>query len=337
MGDIKDLPVGIDKTIFKPYEIKSNVTSHESGCYVIFCDKTEKYYVGSSRYCGERRWGHFKALMTNTHQNKSLQEDYNKFGEAAFHFVFIQSCEHKNLLSCEAIWFDKIGQHRLYNKNRINKGMNIVSGQTISELCEQDERRIEAVRVQWGRTIKRDTGRTFARDYVPTAEEWVRLAPKMSANKTKKRNISSTIVQPKPAARNAVSPEVLARPKWQMPEASEIRRFALDALLIVIAAGHAILIWYDCFTLWGTPGLIGGGLAFGIVLATIMLATDPTKNVTSQYALLFALVVDAGAFWVHYPVFSEYDAPEGVTAALCVFLCAMSWGSLFLYRHQKNN
>ncbi len=188
------------------------------------------------------------------------------------------------------------------------------------------------------RTISRKSGRTLGQTSTLTPDEWAMWKPGKSGTRTpQKRNISSTIVQPKPAARNAVSPEVLARPEWQMPEVSEIRRFALDALLIVIAAGHAILIWYDCSTLWSVPGFIGGGLAFGIVLATIMLATDPAKNFTSQYALFFALMVDAGAYWVHRPVFSQYDAPEAVTTALCVFLCGMSWGALFLYRHLKNN
>lgn len=193
------------------------------------------------------------------------------------------------------------------------------------------------------RIVARKSGTTAGQKTMLTPDQWEAWKPGHNPDKTRTATKEKTISSIAPtgekrAMKKEASPApVVHEAILEMPSFSSIRSACLDMLLIGIAAGHAILIWYDCFTLWGTPGLIGGGLAFGIVLATIMLATDPTKNVTSQYALLFALVVDAGAFWVHYPVFSEYDAPEGVTVALCVFLCAMSWGALFLYRHQKNN
>ena len=142
----------------------------------------------------------------------------------------------------------------------------------------------------------------------------------------------------RPAAQNDVSPDI--KPEAQeatLPGIAAVRRVALDALLIGIVIGHAGLIWYDCAAMWGEPGQIGGGLAFCIVLAAVMLATDSSKNITSQYALFLALLVDVGAYWVHFPTFQTYSVPDAITSVLCVFLCAMSFGALFLYRHQKNN
>lgn len=198
------------------------------------------------------------------------------------------------------------------------------------------------------RTYRRKHGQGVSVNSLFTADEWRQilegsLSVPVSVSAMKK-NTSSGVL-PKPAGSQVDSPATLAKKKplqtgWHFSLSaflSSIRRPLLDIILIGIVLGHALLIWYDCATLWDTPGHYAGALAFAVITAAVMLATDPTKNITSQYALLFALVVDAGAFWVHYPVFSEYDAPEGVTAALCVFLCAMSWGSLFLYRHQKNN
>jgi hypothetical protein len=108
-----------------------------------------------------------------------------------------------------------------------------------------------------------------------------------------------------------------------------------SAILIGIVLGHAALVWYDCSDLWATPGSIGGGLVFFIVLAAVMFAADPAKNRTSGYALWFVALVDAAAYFVHSPVFGEYGAEEVITAAICIFICAASWVALYLYQDQN--
>lgn len=108
-----------------------------------------------------------------------------------------------------------------------------------------------------------------------------------------------------------------------------------SAILIGIVLGHAALVWYDCADLWATPGSIGGGLVFFIVLAAVMFAADPAKNRTSGFALWFVAMVDAAAYFVHKPVFDEYGAGEVITAAICIFICAASWVALYMYQDQN--
>ncbi len=110
---------------------------------------------------------------------------------------------------------------------------------------------------------------------------------------------------------------------------------ARSGLLLALVIGHAGLVWYDCATLWGVPGLIGGGLVFGIVLAAVMFAADPSLPRTSGWAMWFVALVDAAAFWVHKPVFMEYGQSASITNALCIFVCACSFVALYLFRDSK--
>ena len=176
-----------------------------------------------------------------------------------------------------------------------------------------------------------------------TPDEWAQVYPDKEDNNAgqipdsipaKSRIKNKRVSNVRPSVKE---PAADINPKLRWPDIAVIRRTALDVLLIGIVIGHAALIWYDCAALWGEPGQIGGGLAFGIILAAVMFATDPAKNITSQYALFLALLVDAAAYWVHFPTFQTYSVPDAITSVLCVFLCAMSFGALFLYRHQKNN
>ncbi len=219
------------------------------------------------------------------------------------------------------------------------------TGRTIAELCANNEKRIEAARVQWGRTIKKVDGRTFDRTYIPTIEEAVRLKlATLPESKRQDKQEKAKRVTQNPVAVNEPSPGQHEKPEpkpepqeinW--PSLATVRRFFLDTILIGLVIGHAGLIWYDCAELWDVPGQIGGGLAFFIVVAALMLATDATKNVTSQIALVLVFLIDVAAWFVHRPVFETYRADGTVTDVLCGFLCGMSFGALLIYRHQKNN
>jgi hypothetical protein len=114
------------------------------------------------------------------------------------------------------------------------------------------------------------------------------------------------------------------------------RTVALDFLLISVIVGHASLVWYDCATQWSTPGAIGGGVTFLIVLAALLLASDETKNRTSEAALYFVLLVDCAAYFVHYPTFQRVAGIGNIeTGAFAAFLCACSWVALYLFRDSK--
>lgn len=114
-----------------------------------------------------------------------------------------------------------------------------------------------------------------------------------------------------------------------------VRANTLSALLIGIVAGHAGLVWYDCAIQWATPGTIGGGIAFVIVITALLLAADKTRVRTSEFALYFVALVDIGAWWVHFPTFQNPGIQDEITGVFTAFLCACSWVALYLYRDSK--
>ena len=114
-----------------------------------------------------------------------------------------------------------------------------------------------------------------------------------------------------------------------------IRGHFLSFVLLSVVLGHAALIWYDCGSLWGEPGTIGGGVAFLIILSAVLLATDETRIRTSGTALWFVCLIDICAWWVHFPTFQRDGVSDVVTGCFCAFLCACSWAALYLYRDKN--
>lgn len=127
-----------------------------------------------------------------------------------------------------------------------------------------------------------------------------------------------------------------AKKKRKLPAPSSFRSAAINILCFAIVIGHAGLIWFDCQSIWGTPGLIGGGLAFLIVSVAFLLATDPALPRTSDTALWFVLLVDCAAFFVHFPTFMRSsDIGALTTGWLCAAICACSFVALYLFRDSK--
>lgn len=117
---------------------------------------------------------------------------------------------------------------------------------------------------------------------------------------------------------------------------NRIRDFSILALYFIVVVGHGILVWYDCAQIWGMPGTIAGGIGFAIILAAFLMATDKTRERTSESALTFVAFVDVASIFVHYPVFSGYDVANWITTVcICVFIPCMSWGALYLFRDFK--
>ena len=117
---------------------------------------------------------------------------------------------------------------------------------------------------------------------------------------------------------------------------NRIRDFSILALYFIVVVGHGILVWYDCAQIWGMPGTIAGGIGFAIILAAFLMATDKSRQRTSESALTFVAFVDVASIFVHYPVFSGYDVANWITTVcICVFIPCMSWGALYLFRDFK--
>ena len=131
--------------------------------------------------------------------------------------------------------------------------------------------------------------------------------------------------------------EITELPKTSFREVvNRVRDFSILALYFIVVVGHGILVWYDCSQIWGMPGAIAGGIGFAIILAAFLMATDKTRERTSESALTFFAFVDVASIFVHYPVFSGYDVANWITTVcICVFIPCMSWGALYLFRDFK--
>ena len=91
------------------------------GLYRITNTLNEKFYIGSS--CNiERRWrdGHVNKLRKNKHNNKYLQNSWNKNGENTFAVDVVKICPRKDLLVEEQKELDKwVGKNECYNLSKI--------------------------------------------------------------------------------------------------------------------------------------------------------------------------------------------------------------------------
>jgi len=202
-----------------------------------------------------------------------------------------------------------------------------------TEIAQNEGKGISTIAKRWEKNFP---GVPFSR-FSELTEEQVSAISKESGKKNTGLEMSErkqTMKQsPSPAVPNEVPP---VKKRKQSFDFSRLRKSAIDMLLFAIVAGHSLLIWYDCNTLWGVPGFIGGAIAFLIVLAALMFSMDSELPRTSGTAIWFVFMVDCGAFWVHYPTFKRSATiGDTETMALCVFLCGMSFAALYLFRDSK--
>lgn len=88
-----------------------------SGIYKIENVANGKVYIGSSNNI-ERRWQKHKALLRhNKHQNRHLQNAWNKYGEDRFIFSIVELCPVDSLLNKEQYFIDVLSPE--YNQTAI--------------------------------------------------------------------------------------------------------------------------------------------------------------------------------------------------------------------------
>ncbi len=85
-----------------------------AGIYFIECKVTNKRYIGSSKDIGIRLSKHFSELYLNTHTNKQLLNDFNKYGRDNFNFGILERTT-DNLLELERKYQIEQGIDNLYN------------------------------------------------------------------------------------------------------------------------------------------------------------------------------------------------------------------------------
>lgn len=208
---------------------------------------------------------------------------------------------------------------------------------TPAELAKREGVSVDAIRARWNAQFRETP---FDRNRAISPEQMAKISREITRNEQAKispRSANKKRVNTIPPAPEAnVLPAAEPQRRRTFREVLDgVRAFALDAILVSVVAGHALLIWYDCAIQWGTPGTIGGGLAFAIVLAALLLATDETRARTSGAALYFVLCVDIAAWWVHFPTFQRPGVPDEITGVFAGFLCAASWVALYLYRDKN--
>jgi len=100
----------------------------KSGIYRIVNLVTGKIYVGSAVSLSRRFNNHKSDLNLNKHDNKYLQNAWNKYWQQSFKFEIIECCEKEKLLEREQYWINTLNCVRPngYNLNPIagsNLGM----------------------------------------------------------------------------------------------------------------------------------------------------------------------------------------------------------------------
>lgn len=86
-----------------------------TGIYSWFCNKSGKYYVGSSVNIGKRVASEYNALKSKKIHNHDLQNDWDVFGEGSFSIAILESCEELELLEKEVRWIKEKTPN--YNKS----------------------------------------------------------------------------------------------------------------------------------------------------------------------------------------------------------------------------
>lgn len=87
------------------------------GIYKIINVVNNKFYVGSAVDFKRRKTRHFSELRTGKHNNRYLQNAWDKYGEQAFVFVVVEELQlDADLLAAENVWLkEHVGREYCYN------------------------------------------------------------------------------------------------------------------------------------------------------------------------------------------------------------------------------
>lgn len=87
---------------------ESNSLPSCSGIYQIMNTVNGKRYIGSAVRIAKRWSEHRCALRENRHHSQALQRSWNKYGEGAFEFAVLQTCEKAGLIASEQAALDAL-------------------------------------------------------------------------------------------------------------------------------------------------------------------------------------------------------------------------------------
>jgi group I intron endonuclease len=78
----------------------------KSGIYQIVNKINGKVYIGSAKHFGDRWYKHKWSLRRNEHENKHLQNAWNKYGKNNFEFVILEECSADERFDLEQKYLD---------------------------------------------------------------------------------------------------------------------------------------------------------------------------------------------------------------------------------------
>jgi group I intron endonuclease len=76
--------------------------------YKIKCSLNKLFYIGSAIDINRRIYLHTYYLNKNTHDNRYLQEAWNKYGEINFKFEILERVSQFKLIEREQFWLDDL-------------------------------------------------------------------------------------------------------------------------------------------------------------------------------------------------------------------------------------
>lgn len=86
-------------------KIKRNLW-RKAGIYCIINICNQKKYIGSSKNLYRRLMSHRSTLRKNSHENKKLQNGWNKYGEDNFQYYILEFCQESDLISREQYYIN---------------------------------------------------------------------------------------------------------------------------------------------------------------------------------------------------------------------------------------
>ncbi len=111
--------------------------SKQSGIYSITHKKSGKRYIGSAVNI-EKRWSvHRCHLRKGTHHSRHLQSAWNKYGESAFAFEVVATCEKDELTAQEQFWIDAFQTANRKHGYNVSPTAGNCTGVEISESSRQ--------------------------------------------------------------------------------------------------------------------------------------------------------------------------------------------------------
>ena len=100
------------------------------GIYAIVCDETWRNYVGQTVNLETRSQDHFQKLRRNAHENTDFQNDFNLYGESAFHYEILEFLEDEQLAGQREAYWMGFGEN-LYNKTNANTKISLTEEELV--------------------------------------------------------------------------------------------------------------------------------------------------------------------------------------------------------------